>query len=187
MECRKLFKLNFDNGLYYRFLGQPLTNASFFKEIIGIDLNKEIQDENIKCAGNGSSRIAIGKTRGICIGRSADGFVMFTSDNGAHGGQTLSRPLRGAKGMYYEGGIRVPMIIKWPGVVDREVRVPQHPDRGRGLRIGVPGPLALHDPPAQNSRHGGLGRLPWAPVPSIVLSPVHRAPRFSKVKGVTSC
>ena len=40
--------------------------------------------------------------------------IIFTADNGAHGGQTLSRPLRGAKGMYYEGGIREPLMIKWP-------------------------------------------------------------------------
>jgi arylsulfatase A-like enzyme len=40
--------------------------------------------------------------------------IIFTADNGAHGGQTLSRPLRGAKGMFYEGGIREPFFIQWP-------------------------------------------------------------------------
>ena len=44
--------------------------------------------------------------------------VVFTADNGSHGPQTLSRPLRGAKGMFYEGGIRVPFFVKWPGVVE---------------------------------------------------------------------
>lgn len=44
--------------------------------------------------------------------------IIFSSDNGAHGGQTLSRPLRGSKGMYYEGGIRVPLLIKWPGTIE---------------------------------------------------------------------
>lgn len=43
--------------------------------------------------------------------------IIFTADNGAHGGQTLSRPLRGAKGMYYEGGIREPLFIKWAGTI----------------------------------------------------------------------
>ncbi len=41
--------------------------------------------------------------------------VVFTSDNG--GLQTSSQePLRGNKGSYYEGGIREPMIVRWPNV-----------------------------------------------------------------------
>ncbi|RMF39856.1 MAG: sulfatase [Planctomycetota bacterium] len=46
--------------------------------------------------------------------------LWFTSDNGGldnNGNPTENAPLRAGKGFPYEGGIRVPQIIQWPGVI----------------------------------------------------------------------
>ncbi|MCP4782996.1 MAG: sulfatase [Fuerstiella sp.] len=46
-----------------------------------------------------------------------DTIVVFTSDNGGMVKATENTPLRSYKGDLYEGGIRVPCIIDWPGTV----------------------------------------------------------------------
>jgi arylsulfatase A-like enzyme len=46
--------------------------------------------------------------------------IFFTSDNGglstAEGTPTSNAPLRAGKGWGYEGGVRVPLIVQWPGM-----------------------------------------------------------------------
>jgi arylsulfatase A-like enzyme len=53
------------------------------------------------------------------LGLDRNTIVVFMSDNGglatAEGSPTSNLPLRAGKGWMYEGGIREPMFIKWPG------------------------------------------------------------------------
>ena len=51
------------------------------------------------------------------LGLSENTLVVFTSDNGGIREISCQDPLRAGKGSYYEGGIRVPLIFKWPGKI----------------------------------------------------------------------
>jgi arylsulfatase A-like enzyme len=91
--------------------------------------------------------------------------VVFTSDNGGHGGVTDQYPLRGSKGMFYEGGIRVPLFVHYPGVTKA------------GSSFDEPVVLLDFYP---TFAEAGKGKLPESqPVDGVSLLPVLKDPAAS--------
>ncbi|MCK4294176.1 MAG: sulfatase, partial [Planctomycetes bacterium] len=52
------------------------------------------------------------------LGLAGNTVLIFTSDNGGEDRVTSNAPLRAGKSTLYEGGIREPLIVRWPGVVE---------------------------------------------------------------------
>ena len=54
------------------------------------------------------------------LGLEQNTVIVFTSDNGglstSEGSPTSNVPLRAGKGWHYEGGVREPLLVRWPGV-----------------------------------------------------------------------
>lgn len=82
--------------------------------------------------------------------------IVFTSDNGGMATSnrtdnipTTNLPLRAGKGYLYEGGIRVPLIIRWPGETE-EGAVTDYPTTATDL---YPTLLDLAEIEPENSQH----------------------------------
>jgi arylsulfatase len=109
------------------------------------------------------------------LGIADNTIVMYSTDNGAEamswpdGGTT---PFRGEKNTNWEGGYRVPMLLKWPGVIEPGITVNEigaHEDMLPTLVAAVTGKTDLADRLMKGASVGGnkykvhLDGYDWGP------------------------
>jgi len=104
----------------------PATGRSRFVPVYGRYKTRQVQDNPAFAGMVQSVDESVGRVMKKLeeMGVADNTVVIFMSDNGGlstvpREAPTSNLPLRAGKGWLYEGGIREPMIIKWPGVVRR--------------------------------------------------------------------
>lgn len=84
---------------------------------------RQVQNQPVYAAMVQSLDESVGRIRErlAATGLESKTIVVFTSDNGglstSEGSPTSNVPLRAGKGWHYEGGVREPLIVKWPTTV----------------------------------------------------------------------
>lgn len=91
------------------------------------------------------------------LGIADNTYIIYTSDNGASNAPRNNEPLTLGKGTLWEGGIRVPMIVKGPGITPGSVS--NVPIIGTDIFATVSDLLNISEPPAP-----GLESASFAPV-----------------------
>ena len=108
-----------------KYTAKPSAPSTWGKE--GEREVRQVQNHAVYAGMVESMDLAIGRVLQALdsLGLADNTIVFFTSDNGglstSEGHPTSNLPLRGGKGWLYEGGIREPLIVRWP----KKLRTPR--------------------------------------------------------------